>query len=401
VTETPEQDLPRRGKVIITIAVVMSATCVAQSFGRFTWGVALPGARDELLDGSNTLAGFFGTVNVTAYLLGTLLVSWASSKMTLVQLVRFGLTISTVSLGAAAFSNSAAVLGVALFFMGLGGAIIWIPAPAIGARVFPPERAGIAVGLAGSGIGLGIVFAGQLASWLGRTREAVDVWQLVYKIEFSIAVVVLAGTLLCLKSQGQRPAAAGGFGGFGALRTVRAWVPTTVAYTAYGFAYILVIAFLVARLKDDSGFSPSEAALMFSLVGIAAAFGGVSLGALSDRIGRRITLMGAFTLYAACGLLALTGQQPIVAIASLGIGLAFSGGPALITGHIVAHTDSSTYGPAFAAATLSFGIAQMISPQIGGLIADTTGSFTLVFVLSATISMVGAAAASRLPRHGT
>jgi hypothetical protein len=43
----------------------------------------------------------------------------------------------------------------------------------------------------------------------------------------------------------------------------------------------------------------------------------------------------------------------------------------------------------------------MISPQIGGLIADTTGSFTLVFVLSATISMVGAAAASRLPRHGT
>ena len=39
-------------------------------------------------------------------------------------------------------------------------------------------------------------------------------------------------------------------------------------------------------------------------------------------------------------------------------------GPALITGHIGAHTDSSTYGPAFAAATLSFGIAQMISPQI-------------------------------------
>ena len=110
--------------------------------------------------------------------------------------------------------------------------------------------------------------------------------------------------------------------------------------------------------------------------------------------------MGAFTLYAGCGLLALTGQQPIVAIASLGIGLAFSGGPALITGHIVAHTDSSTYGPAFAAATLSFGIAQMISPQIGGLIADATGSFTLVFVLSATISMVCGSSKSPSPtRH--
>ena len=217
MSETPDMNPPRRGTIIFTVAVVMSSTCVAQAFGRFTWGVALPGARDELLDGSNTLAGFFGTVNVTAYLLGTLLMSWMSSKLTPVQLVRLGLTISTVSLGTAAFSSSATVLGIALFFMGLGGAIIWIPAPAIGARVFPPERAGIAVGLAGSGIGIGVVFAGQLATWLGRTREAVEIWQLVYKIEFSIAVIVLAGTLLVFKSEGQRPAAAGGFGGFGAL----------------------------------------------------------------------------------------------------------------------------------------------------------------------------------------
>ncbi len=383
------------------VAVVMASTCVAQAFGRFTWGVVLPGARDDLLSGSNTVAGFFGTVNVTAYLLGTLFVSWASAKVTLVGLVRLGLTISTVCLGIASFATTAPLLGIALFGMGLGGAIIWIPAPAIGARAFRPERAGVAVGLVGSGIGIGIVFAGQLATFLGRSRDAVEMWQLVYRIEFSIAVVVFVGTFIVLKPQGQRPAANGGFGGFGALSTVRAWIPTTVAYTAYGFAYILVMAFLVARLKDDAGFSSSQAALMFSLVGLAAAFGGVSLGALSDRIGRRITLMGAFTMYASCGLLVLTGRQPFVAIASLGIGLAFSGGPALITGHIVAHTTSDTYGPAFAAATLSFGVAQMISPQIGGLIADLAGSFTPVFMLSAAVSMVGAAAASRLPRHRT
>jgi MFS family permease len=74
-----------------------------------------------------------------------------------------------------------------------------------------------------------------------------------------------------------------------------------------------------------------------------------------------------------------------------------SGGPALITAHIVANTDSASYGPAFSAATLAFGVAQMVSPQVGGLIADTAGSFTWVFVLSATVSLIGAAAASRLP----
>jgi hypothetical protein len=39
----------------------------------------------------------------------------------------------------------------------------------------------------------------------------------------------------------------------------------------------------------------------------------------------------------------------------------------------------------------------MTSPQLGGFIADLSGSFTWVFVLSAAISMIGAAAATRLP----
>lgn len=384
-------------RVWLMMAVVMASTCVAQAFGRFTWGVVLPGARDDLLNGSNTLAGFFGTVNVTAYLLGTLFVAWASGRFSLVALVRLGLTTSTVSLGIASVATNGPMLAVALFGMGIGGAIIWIPSPKIAARAFPPEKAGAAVGLVGSGIGIGIVFAGQIAAFLGRTRTSVEVWQLVYRIEFAIAVVVLIGTLTVLRSRGERPTGGGGFGGITALKTVRGWVPTSIAYAAFGFSYILVLAFLVARLKDDAGFSSASASAMFSLVGISAAFGGVALGALSDRIGRRLTLTASFTGFAIFGLVILTGAQPFVAIASIGAGLAFSGGPALITAHIVANTDAATYGPAFSAATLAFGVAQMVSPQIGGLIADLAGSFTWVFILSAAVSMIGAAAASRLP----
>ncbi len=395
--DEPSQGSDRAERIWLAIAVVMASTCVAQAFGRFTWGVVLPGARDDLLNGSNTWAGFFGTVNVTAYLLGTLFVSWASAKISLVGLVRLGLTTSTLSLGLAAVATTGPVLAIALFGMGIGGAIIWIPSPKIAARSFPPERAGAAVGLVGSGIGIGIVFAGQIAAFLGRTRESTEVWQLVYRIEFVIALVVLAGTFLVLRSHGERPTGGGGVGGFSALRTVNGWLPTSIAYAAFGFSYILILAFLVARLKDDAGFSSASASAMFSLVGISAALGGISLGALSDRIGRRRTLTGSFTGFAIFGLVILTGQQPFVAIASVGAGLAFSGGPALITAHIVANTDAKSYGPAFSAATLAFGVAQMISPQIGGLIADAAGGFTWVFVLSAAVSMIGAAAASRLP----
>jgi MFS family permease len=378
----------------VVIGLVMAAACVAQAFGRFTWAVVLPDARDDLLGGSNTLAGLLGTLNVTAYLLGTLAVSWAASRVTLVGLIRIGLVISTTALGVAAFAPSGPVLALALFAMGIGGAVIWIPSPAISARSLPPRRAGMAVGLVGSGIGIGIVFAGQMAAVLG---DGADGWQRLYRIEFAIAVVVLLGTFLGLRSHGDRPALAGGVGGVGALRKVHGWIPATVAYAAFGFSYILVIGFLVARLEDDSGFSDAESSAMFSLVGAATVIGGLTLGPLSDRIGRRVTLTGSFTIFALCTLLVLTGHQPWVAIAAIGIGLMFSGMPALIIAHIVDHTDVDTYGPAFSAATLAFGITQMISPQIGGALADALGSFTWVFVLSAAVSLFGAAFSSRLP----
>lgn len=380
----------------MVISLVMAAACVAQAFGRFTWGVVLPGARDDLLGGSNTLAGFLGTLNVAAYMLGTLAVSWAASKFSLVQLMRIGLTISTSAIALAAVAPNGAVLGIALFAMGLGGAIIWIPSPAIAARALPPHRAGMAVGLVGSGIGLGIVFAGQLSAFLDRRSDADDMWQTVYRIELVIAVVVLVGAFAFLRSRGDRPSTTGGFGGFTALKTVRGWIPLTLCYAFYGFAYILVLAFLVARLEDDSGFSSGAATAMFSLVGVGSVFGGTTLGPLSDRIGRRVTLTIGFVVFASCSVLVLTGRQPWVALAAFGVGLMFSGMPALIIAHVVDHTDADTYGPAFSAATLAFGVMQMISPQVGGAIADATGSFTLVFVLSATISLMGATAASRL-----
>lgn len=376
----------------------MAATCVAQAFGRFTWGVVLPSARDDLLNESNTLAGLFGTLNVTAYLLGTLAVSWAASRVTLVGLVRLGLTISTTALGIASIAPNGPVLGLALFLMGLGGAVIWIPAPAIATRVMPPHRAGTAVGLVGSGIGLGIVFAGQAASLLDQRSDDGDWWQTLYRIEFSIAVVVLVGALALLRSHGDRPSLAGGFGGFAALRTVRGWLPAIAAYASFGFSYILVLGFLVARLEDDSGFSSAEATTMFSVVGAAAAVGGLILGPASDRFGRGSTLTVAFTMFGCFTLLVLTGSQPWVVIAAAGIGLMFSGMPAVITAYIVDHTDTNSYGPAFSAATLAFGVTQMISPQIGGSLADALGSFTWVFVLSAVVSWIGAAFSLRLPR---
>ena len=75
----------------------------------------------------------------------------------------------------------------------------------------------------------------------------------------------------------------------------------------------------------------------------------------------------------------------------------FSGVPSVIAVYIVQHSDATTYGPRYAVATLAFGVAQVSAPQLGGFIADVSGAFTLVFVVSAVTAALGAVASWRLP----
>jgi len=387
--------VPTRERRILTLTVVLAAAMVAQAFGRFSWGMVLPEARDDMLDGSNTLAGLFGSLNVAAYLLGTIVVAWLASRSTLVGLVKIGLTLSTSGLALASFAADPEVLAAALVLMGLGGAIIWVPVPGIAARQFPPERRGFATGLAGVGIGIGIVFAGRVTSAL-RDGDG-STWQTLYRIELVIAVAVFVAALTGLRSQGERPSVAGGFGGFAALRKVVAWRALTAAYSAYGFSYILVISFMVARFEDDAGWSSDRAALVFSVVGVAIVFGGLTIGSLSDRIGRRRMMIIAFTCWAFSSLAFLVGSLPLALVAAVVIGVMFSGIPATIIAHVVTYTDERAFGPVFSATTLAFGVAQAVSPQIGGAIADWRGSFTAVFGLAAAVALLGALASWFLP----
>jgi MFS family permease len=346
---------------ILTLAIVLASAMVAQAFGRFTWGVVLPDARDDLLDGSNTAAGLFGSLNVGAYLVGTVVVAWLALRSSLVGLVKIGLVLSTSGLTLASFTTQPAVLAMALVIMGLGGAIIWVPVPGIAARQFPPERRGFATGIAGVGIGVGIVFAVRMAAFLRGGDQ--DVWQTLYRIELGIALIVIASAFIFLRSQGERPSVAGGFGGFGALRQVQGWKALTGAYSAYGFSYILVISFTVARLEDDAGWNSGRAALAFTTIGFAVIAGGLIVGSISDRIGRRLTMTIAFVSWAVASIGILTGSLPVVLASTVLVGIMFSGIPATIIAHVVAHADERSFGPVFSATTLAFGIAQAVSPQ--------------------------------------
>jgi predicted MFS family arabinose efflux permease len=372
---------------------------VAQAFGRFTYGVLLPAIRDDLAI-SNTVAGSLATVNVAAYLVGTLAVASATSRYRLLAVLRVGFALSTSGLLLSAISNSAWTLAVGLFLSGLGGACIWIPSPIIAADSLSAGRRSLAVGLMGSGIGAGVVFTAQLSGGV-RSSLGDEAWRIVYGVQATIAMVVLVAVAGLLDHDQARPPRGRSIGGFSVLRRMQGWTPLTAAYTVFGLMYLLVIAFLTTRLEDDSGWSEARASLAFTMLGLAVVAGGPTLIAIAEQIGTRRTLMLAFGAWSVLALMVIPGWLAPTLAASVGLGLLFAGIPTTITLYVVEHTTVDAYGPTFAAATLAFGVAQMLAPQLGGLIADLSGNFTLVFVLSATLAVVGLLASSRLPPVGS
>jgi len=375
--------------------LIALAAAVAQAFGRFSYGLVLPAVRDDL-GISNALAGGLGGANVGAYLLGTLLVAWATGRFRLLAVLRFGIALASLGLLLASLSTSAPMLGFALFIAGLGGACVWIPSPMVAADAVSPARRALAIGLTGSGIGVGVMSASLLAASL-RAEQGDAAWSSLYSIEAVIGFGILAAVFLIVRHAQAKPSGGGGFGGFGALMRMPGWLPLTVAYTVFGFMYLLVLGFLTTRLEDDSAWTSVDASFAFTLVGASMIFGGPSAAAIANRISVRLASVLGFSLWPVLVCFVLTRAPVPTLIACLGLGLLFGGIPLLMTMYVVNHTSAADYGPAFSAATLAFGVAQMISPPIGGLIADLSGSFTWVFAIAAASGLVGAAASWRMP----
>jgi len=242
------------------------------------------------------------------------------------------------------------------------------------------------------------VFASSVSGSL-RNSLGDAAWSSVYQIQFAIGCVVMVAVFLLVRHHQANPTGGGGLGGFSALQRMQGWLPLILAYACFGFMYLLVVGFLTTRLEDDSGWTSANASWAFSLLGLSMIFGGPLFTTMAQLFGVRCALTLAFGLWPVFALVVLTGLTVPVWLACIGIGFLFSALPSLITLYVVENTTSEDYGASFAAATLVFGVAQMISPPIGGWIADADGSFTLVFLLSAVTALIGLVATLRLPRR--
>jgi MFS family permease len=84
------------------------------------------------------------------------------------------------------------------------------------------------------------------------------------------------------------------------------------------------------------------------------------------------------------------GTVPLAVLSALTFGLMMSGLPAVISAHLADTLTPREFAGAFGRCTLAFGVAQLCGPQLGGWLAETTGSFTPAFLLAAAVALTGA-----------
>ncbi|MDQ1673053.1 MAG: hypothetical protein QOC98_1615 [Frankiaceae bacterium] len=388
---------------VVMMAIVTASAGVAQCFGRFAYGLLLPSINADLLH-SYALAGLIGSLNLTAYLVGALSTSLLARTTEPAALLRRGLLGSTVGIGIMAAAPNALVFAAGTMLAGFSGAFIWVPAPVVAAALMPPHRRGLGTGLSGAGIGLAILLASGLAA-VDHRLHGPDSWRPVWVVLAGIAAFVALLATLFLHPPRTRsvPVEVGEPADppvrLSALREAPGWLGAMLSYGAYGATVALFLNYVVASLIDDGGFSAGHAALVFGLIGVGQAVGGVAMGRLSDHVGRRPVLIFGYGLMVAACLGLLLHAEPWAALAALAFGTAAAGQPAVLAAHLGDHLRPRAFASAFGALTLFFGLAQLGAPQLGGVLREAAGNFTLVFSLAAVLALLGVVAAASMPRR--
>jgi MFS family permease len=279
-------------------------------------------------------------------------------------------------------------------------AVGWVPCGALIARWFA-DRRGSMMGLAFSGMGVGILVVGPLAQWLIVSHG----WRSAY-------LVLGAGTLLVLiplvwfgvrepprgTPAAPRPGAApapvaAGLDLGAALRTRSFWA-LFFAYLCTPLAVFPVVTHQVA-FAVDHGFPRLFVAGVFGLTGLMSTVGRIFFGFAADRIGRAPSATISYACTAAGTLCLLTLEAwrhpaPLYAYALL-FGLGFGARGPIITAMAAQLFHGRRFGVIYGALSVGNGVGGAVAPWFGGAIHDVTGSYRLAFLIAVGFCAAGAA----------
>lgn len=380
----------------IAAIVVPLTTVVSHSFARSTYPILLPAMKDDVLS-SNTIAGFGGTIIYIAYLSGVIAVTLLSARLEPIEIMRTGLNVASAGLLLTALAPNTPILMAGLLFSSAGGAGIWITAPVLATAQVPPERRGLVIGLLTGSVGLGTSLVAISTRLARGVTDNDGLWRPIYAVEAIVTLVILAIIAIKVRPSSTTRISGGGLN-LGSLRQLPGWAPVTFAYVCFGAVAAGYASFLAEALEADVGVSRSSVAWIYVAMGISSLIGAPLMGSISDRLGRRTSMVAVLTVLGVGSIVIALGSKAMVVIGVMLFGGMWSSYPTLTATYVRDHVDDRTFGSVYGTMTIFYGVAAILPPIVTGLIADALGSFTVPYLIVAGFSGLAAMIALRIPK---
>ena len=382
------------------------AFMLAHGFGKMSFTVILPFMRDGL-SLTYTQVGLIASGNFIGYLTISFVGGFLASRFGARNIIFLSLLVTGAGLLLTGLSDSFLFAFVTRLITGFGNGGVPVPMITLPAIWFSIKKRGLAMGIVNMGVGLGLSIAGLLLPYC-ISYYGPQGWKYAW---YLMGATVLVGSFVCYALLRDHPREKGltMYGGDAheergntpenitlgsALRRVmgesQIWKLSSV-YLAFGFSYIIYLTFFIAYLTKELGMPTTEAGRIFALLGFLSIFCGLPRGSLSDRIGRRYASTFGHLTLAVSFLLFACYKQPLGAyLSAIIFGLTAFAIPVIIAAAVGDAVGGQLASAGFGLVTLFFGIGQVFAPFIGGWIKDTTGTFTMAFILCTTVAILAA-----------
>jgi MFS family permease len=276
-------------------------------------------------------------------------------------------------------------------------AVGWVPSGALVAQWFAHRQASM-MGLAFSGMGVGVLTVGPLAQWLISAYG----WRDAYSILGLGALALLVPLVWIGVREAPRPAPAprvragapaddSGVRVRAALATPAFWA-LFCAYTCTPLAVFTVVTHQVA-FAVDQGFPRLFVAGIFGLTGFMSIVGRIVFGFAADRIGRAwsATISFACTAVGTLALLSIEVAPHAVGlyVYALLFGLGFGARGPIITAIAAALFPGRRFGAIYGWLSVGNGLGGAIGPWFAGALFDLTGSYRVPFLIATLFCVAG------------
>jgi MFS family permease len=306
--------------------------------------------------------------------------------------VRFILTLFVALMGAGAFlmAYPTSQLQASLFFgvAGVGCSACWAPVMGLAQRWTPEGRRGASLALVDAGSSLGVMAAGAVTPLIVVAYDWRVGWMSLGVLAFILAIITFFLVQNHPRAQTNPASPEGGKQRLTGvtykelLGDARFWL-IGVAYLFTGFAIMVPFAFISTYAVQELSFPYDSATRLVTLIGLGGVIGKLTLGPLSDTLGRIKILVISAILIAGGNLAIAYSRGWMLMAVTFVFGLGYGACWAMYAACASDFFSRQAAGRIIGLWTVYLGIGLMLSPLLAGWIADATGTLMWSFLIAA------------------